>query len=476
MGLGWGGLGALATVIEARLGRAVPGGTEALRLDASVVLAVVALCGLVAFALGVVSVAMASRRSLMRCVTRGGRRGSESAGAGRVRAALVATQVALSVVLLSGGALLVRSAFHLERMQLGFDPTRLEAYTVGLTSEGADDLSARAAFFDAVLRRTTELPGVASVGLIRAVPFTGDLTARRIEVEERNAPEPLPEVVPQIISAGGFSVLDLSSLEGRLFTDEDAPGGAPVAVVSASLGSALAPSGGAVGARIRFSAWTMPDMEEEPGPWMSIVGIVPDVADGIGGVRPTVYVPYAQAPSAWMDLLIRRRPGSPRLAQEVRTLVRDLDENTPLYEEIDIPDSVRRARAPSRFLAALLGSFALFSLGLSVVGLYGVAAYAARQRRRDLAVRLALGASRGAVERLFLRDAALTVAVGLAVGVLGARALGGALRGQLHGVGAHDPATMLAVVVGVAATALLAVWIPARGAARLEVSSILREE
>jgi len=475
-GLGWVGLGALGTVIEARLGRAVPGGTEALRLDASVLLAVVVLGGLVAFALGAVSVAMASRRSLMRGVGGGARGGAGSGGAGRVRAGLVATQVALSVVLLSGGALLVRSAFHLERMHLGFDPTRLEAYTVGLTSEGADDPVTRAAFFDAVVRRTTELPGVASAGLLRSVPFTGDLIARGVEVEGRNAPEPLPEVVPQIVSAGGFSVLGVSSLEGRLFTVDDAPGTAPVAVVSASLGSALAGTGAAVGARIRFTAFTMPDMEEVPGPWMAVVGIVPDVADGIGGARPTLYVPYAQAPSAWMDLVIRRRPGSPKLAQEVRTLVRDLDENTPLYEEIDIPDAVRRARAPSRFLAALLAGFALFSLGLSVVGLYGVAAYAARQRRRDLAVRIALGASRGTVERLFLRDAAVTVVLGVAAGIPGGLALGGALRGQLHGVGAYDAITTLAVVMGVAATALLAVWIPARGAARLEVSSILREE
>ena len=478
--VGRGGLGALGAVIEVRLGRGVPGGAAALDLDAPVILAVVAVVALVAFVLGAVSLSMAARRSLAGGVGGSGRGSSGTVGAGRVRAALVATQVALCVVLLGGGALLVRSALHVEALRMGFDPVRLEAYTVGLTTEAADDPVERAAFFESVLQRASELPGVTSAGLLRAVPFTGALVSRRVEVEGRRAPGSLPEVVPQIVSSGAFGVLGVESLEGRAFTPEDGPGTTPVTVVSASLASAIARDGGAtdpaVGARIRFTAWTMPAMEEETGPWMTVVGVVPDVADGIGGARPTLYVPYAQAPSAWMDLLIRRRPGSPHLAEEVRAIVRDLDENTPLYEEIDVPAAVRRARAPSRFFAALLGSFALFSLGLALVGLYGVAAYAAGQRRRDLAVRIALGASRGSVEWLFVRGAVLTVGAGLGVGLLGARALGAALGGQLHGVGAHDPATLLAVAAGVAVTALVAVWIPARRAARLEVSRVLRDE
>jgi predicted permease len=466
----------LGSVIEARVGRRVPGGAEALHLDGSVILGVVAVGALVAFGLGAVSLAMASRGSLGRGMEGGGRGGAEPAGAGRVRAALVTTQVTLCVVLLAGGALLVRSALHLQGMQLGFDPDRLEAYTVGLTTEAAADPVRRAAFFQAMLRRTSELPGVASAALLRAAPFNGALLSRRVEVEGRHAAGPLPEVVPQIASVGAFAALDVPGLEGRVFTVEDEAGTTPVTVVSASLAAAVAPDGTALGGRIRFTAWTMPDMEEEPGPWMTVVGVVPDVADGIGGARPTLYVPYAQAPSAWMDLLVRRRPGSPHPAEEVRAIVRDLDENTPLYEETDVAVAVHGARAPSRFFAALLGGFSLFSLALALVGLYGVAAYAGRQRRRDLAVRIALGASRGSVEWLFVRGSALTIVAGLTAGLLGARALGAALRGQLHGVDAHDPAMLLAVAAAVAVTAVLAVWIPARAAARLEVSTILRDE
>ncbi len=480
VGVGWAGLGALGALIEARLGRSVPGGTEALRLDGSVILAVVVVGVLAACALGAVSVAIAARRGIHRGIGGGGRSGTETAGTGHVRAALVATQVALCVVLLGGGALLVRSALHLERMELGFEPDRLEAYTVGLTTERADDPDRRAAFFEEMLRRTEELPGVAEAGLARSSPFTGALVTRVVEVEGGAAPDALPEVVPQIATPGWFDVLGMERRSGRLFSLDDGPGATPVAVVSATLAAAIAPAGArpgsAVGARIRFTAWTMPDMREETGPWLTVVGVVSDVADGIAGPRPTLYVPYAQARSAWMDLLVRRRPGFPPLRDEVRAIVRDLDENTPLYSEADLPRAVGRARAPSRFFATLLGGFAAFSLALALVGLYGVAAYAARQRRRDLAVRIALGASRASVERLFLRDAALTVALGLAVGFFGARALGDALRTQLHGVGAHDATTLLSVVVAVAVTALLAVWIPARGAARLEVARVLRDE
>jgi predicted permease len=480
VGLGWGALRAIGAVIETRLGRGVPGGTEALRLDGSVILAVVAVGALAAFVLGAVSVVMGARRDLHSGAGGGGWGGAETVGAGRARSALVATQVALSVMLLGGGALLVRSALHLEGMELGFDPDLLDAYTVGLTSERADDPARRSAFFEELLRRTEALPGVASAGLARATPFTGGLVTRVVEVEGRAASGVLPEVVPQIASPGWFRVLALEGTAGRLFGADDGPGGAPVAVVSASLAAAIAgggtPPAGPVGTRMRFTAWTMPDMSEEPGPWLTVVGVVPDLADGIAGPRPTLYVPYAQAPSAWMDLVVRRRAGFPSLADDVRGIVRDLDENTPLYAEADLPGAVSRARAPSRFFASLLGAFASFSLALALVGLYGVAAYAARQRRRDLAVRIAFGATRRSVEGLFVRNAGVSVALGLLAGFVGARALGGLLGAQLHGVTATDPATLLSVVLAVAATALLAVWIPARGAARLEVSRILRDE
>ncbi len=470
-------LGVLGTVIEARIGRAVPGGVASLRLDASVVGVVMVLGTLMAFVLGAVPLWTARRLSLARRTAGGGRGATEVAGARRLRAALVAAEVALSLTLLSGGALLVRSALHLEGMDLGFEPAGLETYTVGLTSEGAEDPARRSAFFRALLQGATSLPGVEAAGLVRSAPFGGQLVARSIEVEGRGGAPVLPEVVPQIVSDGYFRTLGVAAEEGRSFTLDDVTGAAPVAVVSASLAGSLGPVGSDVlGRRIRFTAWTMPDMEERTGPWLTVVGVVPDLADGVSGSRPTVYVPYAQAPSAWMDLVIRRRSGMPGLSEEVRTLVRDLDENTPIYEAADIPAAVARARAPSRFFAALLGAFSAFSLVLAVVGLYGVAAYAARQRRRDLAVRMALGARRGSVQALFLRDAAGTVALGLVVGLAGGRALGNALAGQLYGVRPDDVATALAVAVVVGVTALLAVWLPARGASRLDVSTILREE
>jgi len=470
-------LGVLGTAIEARIGRAVPGGLGALRLDVTVVSTVTVLGVLLAAVLGALPLWTLRRRRLASTTWSGGRGATEAAGARRLRAALVSAEVALSLTLLSGGALLVRSALHLEGMDLGFEPAGLETYTVGLTSEGADDPARRSAFFRALLRGTTSLPGVQAAGLARSAPFGGRLTARRIEIEGRSGAADPPEIVPQIVSDGYFRTLGVGATEGRLFTTDDVGGAASVAVVSASLAVTLGRGGRQVlGRRIRFTAWTMPDMEERTGPWLTVVGVVPDLADGVAGSRPTVYVPYAQAPSAWMDLIIRRRPGTHGLSEAVRTLVLGLDANTPIYAAADISAAVARARAPSRFFAALLAAFSLFSLALAVVGLYGVAAYAARQRRRDLAVRMALGARRGSVEALFLRNAMGAVAVGLVLGLVGGRALGNALAGQLYGVRPDDFGTALAVAGLVGVTALLAVWLPARGASRLDVSTILREE
>lgn len=475
--LGRGALWVLGGVVEARIGRSVPGGPAALHLDGTVLGAAAALTALMTVAFGAVPLWTAARRSPARRMGAGGRGGGEPGGPHRARRALVAAEIALSLTLLSGGALMVRSALHLRGQELGFSPGGLEAYTVGLTSRGAGRPQRRIDFFRALEEGATELPGVESAALARSAPLTGQLTARRIEEDAGGPPgAPLPEAVPQIVSTGFFDVLGAPVVRGRGFTGEDGPGTTPVALVSSSLASSLRPEGDAVGARIRFTAFTMPEMAEEPGPWLTVVGVAPDLADGVAGPRPTVYVPYLQAPTAWMDVVLRRRPGARAPGQAMKALVRDLDPDTPIYGTADLPEAVRRARAPSRFFAALLGGFSLFALALAVVGLYGVSAYAAHQRRRDLAVRLALGAGRATVELRFLRESAPTLLTGMAAGLAGGRLLGTALRSQLHGVRADDAVTALSVAALVALTALASLWLPARRAARSDISAVLREE
>jgi hypothetical protein len=301
------------------------------------------------------------------------------------------------------------------------------------------------------------------------------LVTREVEREDASGGS-FPEVVPQVASPGYFPTIGVGPLRGRLITDDDGPGTEPVAVVSESLARRVWPGEPALGRRIRFSAWRMPEQTQLPGRWFTVVGVVPDVVDGVEGTRPTLYVSFRQSPLAWMVLVVRARAGTPDLSDDVREDLGRLDPDVPVYAHQRLAEAVSRARAPARFFAGLLGGFATFALLLAVVGLYVVAAYAARLRRRDVAVRMALGARRGAVEVLFLRRSLGVVAVGLAFGLAGGQLLGRQLNGQLYGVSGGDPWTAAAVGALLALTALVAVWVPARGAARADPAEILREE
>jgi predicted permease len=475
LSLGTGGLALLGRAVQARLGRAVPGGAGALHVDAWTVVLTTVACLLVGLAFGAVPLWTAVRRDPVGVLRSAARSVISSPRARRARGILITAEVALSVALVTGGALMVRSALHLERIDLGFNPSGLAAYTVGLTSRGSEDPGRRQAFFEQLARRVGREHGVGSVGLVRGAPFDLTLTARPVRPA---SPEDRVDVeaVPQVASPGYFATLGITPVRGRLPTEADERGGPPVAVVSASLARVLWPRTSGVGERLRFPSWRMPEMSEEPGALRTVVGVVPDVVDGVEGTRPTVYVPFRQAPLDWMALVVRLQPGAPDPTARIRSVLHDLDPEIPVYAHRTLEEAIARARAPARFFAGLLGGFSSFALLLSLMGLYAVAAYAVRSGRRDVAVRMALGAREGSVQGLFLRRSLGTLGVGLALGALGGRLLGQALSGQLHGVAPGDPATAAVVTILFAATALLAVWLPARRAARTDPGIVLREE
>ncbi len=475
--LAHGALSTLGSVVIARLGRSLPGGAAALHLDGWAVLATSATCAVGGIAFGSLPLWTALRRDPANLAGSAGRRGTAPRRTGRVRAVLVAGEVALSLTLLTGGALMVRSALHIERIRLGFRPAGLAAFTVGLTSRGSDDLVRRVGFFEALMRGISQRHGVASVALARAAPFDGHLVTR--EVESHEAPPPpgsLPEAVPQVVSQEYFRTMGMAAIRGRVFDDLDDAGGARVAVVSETLARRIWPMESAVGRRIRFSAWRMPEQTETPGRWLTVVGVVPDVVDGVEGARPTVYVPFRQAPLAWMVLVVRTGPRAVDLTKAVQSTLHGLDPDVPVYSHRTLTRAVAQARAPARFFAGLLGTFSGFALLLAVMGMYGVSAYAARLKRREVAVRMALGARRESVERLFVRRGMGVVAIGLAAGALGGQVLGRQLNGQLYGVSGNDAVTAVGVAALLVLASLLAAWIPARRAARADPSRILREE
>jgi predicted permease len=474
--LAWQGIEIFGSVLETRLGQSVPGGTEALGLGPSGFAVALASAVALGTILGLLPNTVTAGSRLARRMRETGVRSTDSGKVRLLRNAFVGVEVALSLALLIGGSLMVRSAIHLETVDLGFQADGLFTFTIGQTSDGAVRPADRVAFFRRLEKRASALPGVQAAGLVRAAPFSSNLTPRRVQVQGAPVAGGIPEVIPQVASPGFFAALGLEPVAGRWPSESLGTGEAPVAVISQALAGRAWPGQDPVGKRLRFPAWNMREMTQEPGPWLRVVGVVPDVVSGIDSHPEVVYTPHTQSANAWMDLVIRSRPGSTPSVADVQDILRDLDPDVPIYESTSVADAVATARAPSRFFTGLLGGFSLVSLALALMGFYGVTAYAFRQRRRDVAIRVVLGADRGVVERSFVRGSLPTLSVGMVAGLAGGRYLGTVLQDQLHGVQPDDLLSIMGVSALFAVASLLAAWIPARQAAVVDPMTVLREE
>lgn len=470
-------LGVGGPAVEARLGLSVPGGSDALRVDGTVLLGAMALAGVVGLVFGIVPLVTALRRTSGGSMAdvRGG--SGESPGRRRFRSAMVAAEVALSLALLTGAGLMVRSAVHLQSQDLGFDPTNIVRGLMGLRDATYPDPEDRVAAFDRLRESLASVPEVEGVGLASMGLFTTRFGPRSIEgladgVVSR------AEAVRWIVDEGYFDVLDVPVRRGRTFTETDVRDGEEVAVISESLARDLWGDADPVGRDVRVVPFSDPGMAPpEPGPWRRVVGVVGDVEREVGGdPAGDIYLSFRQADRSWLSAYVRFEgdPGDaePRLQAAVDAVSSEI----PFASVRRLDVIVDEAMQPTRYVAWLLAGFSAFALLLAVVGLYGVISYAARQRRKDVAIRVALGADRGRVTSLFVRQGAAMVAVGVLLGTVGGLALGRALESQLHGVRPGDPATHALIAGALAVSALVAVWIPARRAAASEPMRVLREE
>lgn len=478
---GAGGMLALVrTGVEGQLGQPVPGGLQALRLDGTVALATLGAGLVVAVLFALAPTALLLGRRAAGSLAGRTRGSTDTVGRRRLRDSLLVAEVALSTALLAGAALMVRSAVHQQTLDLGFDVERVSRGTLGLRQASYPDPGDRIAFFEAVVGGARALPGVEAAGLASTSPFSGIVNPRPFEAGASTVDAaPRGDATVAAVGDGYFETMGIALERGRAFTSTDDAGALPVAIVSRSLVARLFPGQEPLGRRIRaLPAGGFAGADAgEPGPWLTVVGVVGDVTRDFRVVSDgEVYRPYRQEVGFWMTLLVRRRPDTEVPAAEIQRLVGALDPDVPFTDDGDVSDRIAAARAPMRFAATLFGAFAGFALLLSLIGLYGVVAYVARQRRRDIAIRMALGADAGSVTNLFVRHGLLVASAGVAVGVGVGLALGGALADQLRGVSPHDAFTHAAVAAVLLGTAATAVWLPARRAARADPAGVLREE
>jgi putative ABC transport system permease protein len=467
--LAWGGLRLLIGMAPADIPR-----LDQVRVDGAVLAVALGVAALTGIAFGLVPALQAARSSLTDVLREGGRGGTGGRRGHRVRRALVAAQVALVVVLLTGAGLLMRSFLELQRVHLGFAPDGLLTARLTLPGSKYGEPPQRAAFYEALVERLRGAPGVSGVGAISTIfltttPNSTNFTVegRTMTQEEQGVEVPLDAVTPDY-----FRVMGIPLERGRAFTAQDHADAPPVVIINASMARRFWPDEDPVGRRFKYG-----DSGSE-APWMTIVGVVGDMRR-TGYDRPVRYetfLPHAQMPRAGMTLVLRATGDPLALVDDMRGAVRALDAEQPVYEVATMDRLLAGMVAQRRFSMTLLGAFAALALALGLVGVYGVTSYLVAQRTREVGLRLALGAEPGHVVRMVVRQGMAAAAVGVGAGIVGALAAARLMRSLLYGVGPTDVATLVGVTALIALATLLANWLPARRAARVDPLMALRYE
>jgi predicted permease len=394
-----------------------------------------------------------------------------AAASGRLRSVLVAAEICTTVILLAAAALLGRSFLSATRVGLGFDPRNTLAFDLSLPSARYPNAAAHTAFYDRLLERLESQPGVVAVGASGTLPMIGG-AATTMDPEQSSLRTP---VVADVMNAtpGIFAALKIPLRRGRLFTAEDRAGSPPVMVISETAAKQLWPDGGdPIGRGVIMRDWGNPYRAV-------VVGVVGDVRQRgpEQSIHPAVYYPLAQFPELTLrESVAVRTQGDPlTLATLVREHVRVVDSDQAVASMRTMEDSVTTVMAQRRFNLLLIAAFAVAALVLAGIGIYGVVAFAIGQRLHDIAVRVALGATRRDVARLSAAQGAAPVAAGLAAGLAGALLASRLLQRLLFETRATDPLTLVAVLAAVAAVAAVACIGPTRRALRIDPIALLRE-
>ena len=441
---------------------------------AVIVLGVTLLAGLVAGLVPALQGASAGRAGLVDASARGA---SASRRWRRVQRGLVALEVALALVLLSGAGVLLEGARKLGRVDPGFDTTGLLHARLTLSREKYGTAEAQVAFFDRLQAELTAIPGVRAAGIVDVPPGVGGTTARSVTLEGDSPPasdQDLRRADVRVIRAGYLETLGLAPRAGRFFQSTDAPTAA-IAVVNEAFARQFLPGREPVGHRLRVTPRGLKQLEIGP---RTIVGIVPDVKEELifKPTPPTVYIPVGHGDSTRMAMLVRSDRPFGELTLLVRGAIARADAEQAAFGFMSLSDLIRSELSLNVLTLKLLSVLASVALVLALVGVYGVTAHAVRQRTREIAIRLALGLAPQAVGRLLLREGAALVVVALTVG--GAAAVWGAgvLRSLVYGIDRTSPVTF-AVAASVLVLAVLAGgYLPARRAARVDPSAVLRAD
>jgi putative ABC transport system permease protein len=382
---------------------------------------------------------------------------------------LVASEVTLAVMLLIGAGLTLKSLTGLRHQNLGFSADHVLRAAIDLPPAHYREPRQRVAAFSEIERRLGAMPGVEAVGALvpQLFPFGGPRVRGSIfEIQNRAGEEARAEMY--VANAAYLRSVQIPLVRGRWFAEEDTLTSGPVAVVSQSVADRYWPADDPLGREIRV---------ERGGAWLTIVGVIGDIRNPVGaGVQPTIYRPFAQVPSAGAALFIRTTGDPMALIPAVNAEVRAVDRGVPELRTSNLAKAVADYVTPQQFTTTVFGFFSVLGLLLAAVGVYGVMRYWVAMRIPEFGVRLAIGAKRSDVLRLVLSRAVRAALIGVAAGIAGALALQKIMATQLYNVSATDPAIFTVVPVMVAIAVLIAAFVPAWWASRVDPIAALRHE
>ena len=461
-------LGAGGVALLRNLGPPNIPGLKTVGLDPWVFGFVAAITAFAGIPTGLAPALVASRLNLDETLKESGRRTTTGGAAQRLRALLMVSQVALALVLLTGAGLLIRSFVRLTSVDPGFDPRHLLTERVMLPLGKYPEPARWTPFFQSVLERVGGLPGVESVAAANPSPLM-DALPGGLEIEDRPTPRGVQiSTLISAISPSYFHALRIPLISGRNFTSRDDGSSPNVAIVNDIFVRRYFGQGDPLGHRISILDRS----------WHSIVGVVPNTRylPLTTEPSPEVFICDLQRPSDSMTLIVHAASDPASLAAAVRGKVHEVDPNQPVEDVATMEQRFSTAIAPQRFNALVLAIFAGMAVVLAGVGVYGVVAYSVTRRTKEIGVRMALGAQRQDVLKLVLRHGVLLVALGVGLGVAGALGLTGFLSSLLYGVKPTDPLTFIAVSLLLTGVALIASYIPARRATRVDPMVALRYE
>jgi putative ABC transport system permease protein len=405
-----------------------------------------------------------------------------SAARQRTKNILVVAELALSLVLLVGAGLLMQTFVHLIRQETGFDHHNLITAGIQLPLNKYKTQPELDAFFDTLVEKMNATPGIESAAVTRPLEFSGESWGYGFLVEGDPFPAPgeinytrLHYITPEFLGA-----MKIPLVQGRNFTHSDNDSSSPVALVSKSFVHTWMHDQDAIGKRVRLGKAR--DLASQDNPWFTIVGVVNDVRHGDGPwIQGELLVPFDQHQRYHVPItqryLVMRSKGDPAVAvQQLRRLVAGMDSSQPLNNVATMDQLISRSMSSERTLMFLITTFAVLALVLAAIGIYGVLSFWVNQRTREIGIRLALGADRQNILRVVLREGIKLTVIGLAIGVPLALGLTNLLPNVLYGVGRHDPVTFVAIALMLGAVAVLACYVPARRAAKVDPMVALRYE